>query len=77
MFVAGDFNVWSATSTPLSYDKRLGAHETVVEMPPGRYRYRLIIDGRWTVDPHNQHKQVNDYGELNSVVVVPGTQDAP
>ncbi len=77
VFVAGDFNGWSATSTPLSYDKRLGAHETVVEMPPGRYRYRLIIDGRWTADPHNQYKQVNDYGELNSVVVVPGTQDAP
>ena len=36
----------------------------------------LVIDGHWVADPHNQYKQVNDYGELNSVVVVPGTQDA-
>ncbi len=46
VFVAGDFNDWSATSTPLSYDESLGAHETMIEMPPGRYRYRLVIDGR-------------------------------
>ena len=76
VFVAGDFNHWSATSTPLTYDEQLGTHEAMVEMPPGRYRYRLVIDGHWVADPHNQYKQVNDYGELNSVVVVPGTQDA-
>ena len=75
VFVAGDFNGWSATATPLTYDEQLGTHEAVIEMPPGRYRYRLIIDGQWVADPHNQYKQVNDYGELNSVVVVPGTQD--
>ena len=77
IFVAGDFNAWSATRTPMKFDERLGAHETVIELPPGRYRYRLVIDGRWTADPHNQHKLVNDYGELNSVVVVPAAQDAP
>ncbi len=77
VFVAGDFNAWSATRTPLKFDDRLGAHETVIELPPGRYRYRLVIDGRWIADPHNQHKLVNDYGELNSVVVVPAAQDAP
>jgi len=77
IFVAGDFNAWSATRTPLTFDERLGAHETVVELPPGRYRYRLVIDGRWMADPHNQHKTVNDYGEFNSVVVVPAVQDAP
>jgi len=76
VFVAGDFNHWSATSTPLTYDEQLGAHEAMIEMPPGRYRYRLVIDGHWVADPHNQYKQVNDYGELNSVVVVPSTQDA-
>ncbi len=77
IYVAGDFNDWSATSTPLRYDDRIGAHETVIEMPPGRYCYRLIVDGRWTADPHNQHKQVNKYGEFNSVVVVPAAGDPP
>jgi len=77
VFVAGDFNAWSATSTPLTFVERIGAHETILELAPGRYRYRLVIDGRWTVDPHNQHKTVNDYGEFNSVVVVPAPPDTP
>lgn len=77
VFVAGDFNGWSATSTPLVYDEQTGAHEATINMNPGRYRYRLVIDGRWTADPHNQYKQVNDYGELNSVVVVPSERDEP
>jgi 1,4-alpha-glucan branching enzyme len=77
VFVAGDFNDWSATRTPLRFDERLGTHEIVVELPPGRYCYRLVIDGRWTADPNNQHKLVNEYGEFNSVVVVPVSQDDP
>jgi len=76
VFVAGDFNGWSATSTPLTFDEKFAMHVAVIEMPPGRYRYRLVVDGHWMADPHNQHKQVNDYGEFNSVVVVPDTQDA-
>jgi len=75
VYVAGDFNDWSATSTPLRYDDRIGAHETVIEMPPGRYCYRFIVNGRWTADPHNQYKQVNEYGEFNSVVVVSAAGD--
>ena len=77
VYVAGDFNDWSATSTPLRYDDRIGAHEALIEMPPGRYLYRLIVDGRWTADPHNQYKQVNEYGEFNSVVVVPAAGAPP
>ena len=76
VFVAGDFNGWSATSTPLTFDEKFAMHVAVIEMPPGRYRYRLVVDGHWMADPHNEHKQVNDYGEFNSVVVVPDTQDA-
>ena len=73
--VAGDFNHWSATTTPLPFDERRGAHEALVEIPPGRYRYRLVIDGNWKADPFNEHKQVNEYGELNSVLVVSDSQD--
>ncbi len=75
--VAGDFNNWSATSTPLPFDERIGAHEVLVEIPPGRYRYRLVVDGSWKADPFNVHKQVNEYGELNSVLVVPHARDTP
>jgi chromosome partitioning protein len=73
--VAGDFNHWSPTATPLPFDARLGAHHAFVEIPPGRYRYRLVVDGRWQADPYNAHKQVNEYDEMNSVLVVPGRRE--
>ncbi len=77
IYVAGDFNAWSSTATPLRYDEIKGAHEALVEIPPGRYRYRLIVDGRWLADPHNDNRQLNDYNETNNVLVVPGTGEQP
>ena len=76
MFIAGDFNRWSATATPLPYDPRENVYHTLVEIPPGRYQYRLVIDGRWQADRHNQRRQVNEYDEPNSVLVVPEGQEA-
>jgi chromosome partitioning protein len=75
--VAGDFNHWSPTETPLPFDPKLSAHHAFVELPPGRYRYRLIVDGHWQADPYNAHKQLNEYDEPNSVLVVPGPQEPP
>jgi chromosome partitioning protein len=73
--VAGDFNHWSPTATPLPFDAKLGAHHAFLEIPPGRYHYRLVIDGNWQADPYNDHEQLNEYDEPNSVLVVPGVQD--
>ena len=74
--VAGEFNQWSSTATPLRWDPSLSAYQAVVEIPPGRYQYRLVIDGHWHADPYNERRQLNDYRELNSVLVVPEEQDA-
>lgn len=67
--VAGDFNDWMPHTTPMS---RLpnGDFETRLRLPKGRYRYRLVIDGRWSHDPGNPTIETNDYGELNSIVEV-------
>ena len=73
--VAGDFNHWSPSETPLPFDPGLGAHHAIVELPPGRYCYQLIVDGHWHVDPYNAHKQLNEHDEFNSVLVVPGPQE--
>jgi hypothetical protein len=37
---------------------------------PGRYRYRLIVDGRWVTDPNNSYTEANEFGELDNVVEV-------
>jgi chromosome partitioning protein len=68
--IAGDFNDWSATATPMRRNTEVGVHEALVPLTAGKYQYRLVVDGRWQPDPHNELRQINDYGELNSMVEV-------
>jgi chromosome partitioning protein len=67
--VAGDFNNWSAMSTPL-VQTRPGQFAAKITLRPGRYRYRFIVDGRWVTDPFNKYVEANQFGELNNVVEV-------
>ncbi|MFG0328325.1 MAG: AAA family ATPase [Phycisphaerales bacterium] len=54
VFVVGDFNGWSETSTPMAFNEQLQVFQACVQMPPGRYRYQLMVDGRRTPDPYNR-----------------------
>jgi chromosome partitioning protein len=69
--IAGDFNGWSATSAAMKKNEALGVYELCLKLEPGRYRYRLVIDGIWTADQFNEAAEMNPFGELNSIVVVP------
>lgn len=68
--IAGDFNGWSMTSHVMKSNASLGVHELCVVLPPGRHLYRIVIDGRWSADPFNDHSEPNPFGELNSVIDV-------
>jgi chromosome partitioning protein len=70
LFIAGDFNGWSPTASPLRFNKRLGVHEACIPLPAGKQRYRLIVDGRWVTDPYNKDTAADRFGELTSVVSV-------
>jgi len=74
LHLAGDFNNWSGVATPLAFDPAANAHSVVVELPPGSYRYRVIIDGQWQIDRYNQLTHMNDSREINSLVVVPAME---
>lgn len=67
--LAGDFNDWMPHTSPMT---RLedGDYEIQMKLNPGRYRYRHVIDGRWSHDDRNPFSELNEYGELNSVVEV-------
>ncbi len=68
--IAGDFNNWNPASTPMNRHEELGVWQACIAIPPGRYRYRLVIDGQWVKDPYNPETETNPFGELNSVLEV-------
>ncbi len=70
VLIAGDFNNWSPMSTPMVSRGRPGEFHMSLPLPPGRYRYRFVVDGKWMTDPHNKYVEVNQFGELNNVIEV-------
>ncbi len=66
--VAGDFNDWMPHTAPMS---RVGDDfEILMKLPAGKYRYRVVIDGRWSHDTANPNIETNQYGEWNSILEI-------
>jgi len=70
VYVAGDFNNWNPRQTALANIDDNGRWLAELGLPNGVYRYRYIVDGRWQQDPYNEHTEINEFGEFNSVVEV-------
>jgi chromosome partitioning protein len=68
VLIAGDFNGWQ----PVTVMRNPSPGQWTAKLPlrPGRYRYRLVVDGRWMTDPNNRYVEANQFGELNNVVEV-------
>ena len=67
--VCGEFNGWSVGATPMKR-RRDGQWETVLELKPGRYQYKFVVDGEWLHDPVARESITNPHGSLNSVIAV-------
>ena len=65
--LVGNFSKWQ----PLDMKKQKdGKYVIVMDLRPGTYEYKFIVDGQWRVDPDNGAWALNPYGTLNSVVIV-------
>jgi len=47
-----------------------GVWQTKMNLPQGRYRYRLVVDGQWQQDPYNEVTELNPFGGFNSVLEI-------
>ena len=47
-----------------------GASSRSFHLAPGRYAYKLIVNGEWVTDPSNPETTVDPEGNVNSVLVV-------
>jgi 1,4-alpha-glucan branching enzyme len=69
VFVAGDFNRWSKSATPMIPDAD-GWWVAKLPLPAGEYRFRYVADGHWYTDFASHGVERSQLG-WNSVLVVP------
>jgi len=62
----GDFNNWDRAKHPMKKDESAVWRKSIM-VPPGRYEYKFLVDGRWWNDPGNEDFCFNCYGTLNNV----------
>ena len=51
-------------------DGESGRWKTIVNVEPGEYEYRFIVDGVWIRDPNNRDYIRNEFGQINSLLIV-------
>lgn len=64
--LVGDFTHWQ--KEPISLQKgESGVWSTAVDLEPGTYHYRFLVDGEWRDDPECTLRVENPYGSNNAV----------
>ena len=76
VFLAGTFNAWDPTVTPMQPDEAAGWY-VELKLTPGRHEYKFIVDGMWCCEPGiadadyvGEDAVVNPFGTKNRVVEV-------
>jgi chromosome partitioning protein len=66
--IAGEFNDWTPERTPMEPKGRIW--RAVLQLAPGRYRYRYVVDGQWLPDPLNPLFEPSQFAGDDSLIVV-------
>jgi hypothetical protein len=66
--LSGSFNNWNESQ--LLFAREGDAWVCRVDLAPNRYTYKFIVDGNWILDPANAETEEDEYGNLNSVLVI-------
>ncbi len=64
--LAGDFNSWNPDGNEMQFSN--GVWQKMLQLAPGRYRYRYVVDGRWQKDPLNTSVEPSPFGDHDSVI---------
>ncbi|MFK7781845.1 hypothetical protein [Psychroserpens sp.] len=68
VIIAGSFNKWNEHVFKMY--KIENGWELKLQVKPGSYEYRFIVDGQWMEDPSNPDKVRNEFNEFNSHINV-------
>jgi hypothetical protein len=69
IYVAGSFNNWDPRGFRLAKQKN-GKWTATLNLGPGRYEYRLVVDGQWQEDGGASKFAANPFGGFNSIIEV-------
>lgn len=69
VMLAGDFTGWQQAPVAMKRERN-GSWKKTVTLAPGKYEYRLLVDGEWQDDPNCPNRQPNQYGGENCVCIV-------
>lgn len=76
VFVAGTFNEWQPAALPLQPGDA-GNWNTTLDLLPGRYEFKFIVDGQWCCEAGCEHEYrgcpkcvPNEFGTMNRVLDV-------
>ena len=74
VFLAGTFNDWDPTATPMRAGD--GAFALTIPLAEGEYQYKFVADGSWITDETAVSFHPDGYGGRNSVIVVDSSFEA-
>lgn len=69
VLLAGDFNNWDMGNLSLKR-KDSGEWNASLNLRPGIYDYRFIVDGEWRDDPKSLERVPNPYGTFNNRITI-------
>lgn len=69
VFVVGTFNEWQPQQGRMMRRKD-GSFRKRLQLTPGEYRYKFIVDDQWVIDPQAEALVPNAFGTSDAVVWV-------
>ena len=64
--LVGSFNDWDMYGLPMKRTSQ--GWEKTIDLEPGKYLYKFIVDGNWIRDPNNNLRESDGYQGYNSIV---------
>lgn len=78
VFLAGTFNNWDTKAMPMAKGAD-GNWTAALELSPGRYEFKFIVDGAWCCEPGRDGADAecpncvpNPFGTMNRMIEVTG-----
>jgi Glycogen recognition site of AMP-activated protein kinase len=73
IFLAGTMNAWSPANKDyiLKDEDGDGIFSITLQLAPGTYQYKFVVDGTWTKDPYSPASEGDGFGGQNGKFTVP------